>query len=440
MKKALFVICAIFLVYFSSCGNEDVEGLNSEQDVLAYNTLNDLEIIASLGLDTIGLVDDGDFYIVEGDIILDKKSLIKKVSDSVGLKQVMHVYLVDVKNVKDITIFIPSEVPIEWRNAIRQAITEWNNVLGSAVKMREVNSSDAHIKVMTEYTPNSEYIAFAQYPKNDGKPGAYIKINTIYNYLPASEKLQVMVHELGHNLGLAHTDKGGLPIPGTPVDGDNPDPNSVMNHRSTLWNGFSQYDILAIQYLYPAPFSIVPSRNNLCPNELVTYTLPHLPSTGMVVSWNITSGNAVLVSSTYNSATFKAIKNGGIVIVASVNYGKTKYQFKNTDVWVGLQLPSSLSINGTYNTSTSSNYTYSVNCPAGYSVVGWTVDSPLKIVSVNSDRVTIATPSLKKDVPSVVAHVTAEIKNLNQNACGSALISRQINVVNPNYKGEIAEW
>jgi hypothetical protein len=78
----------------------------------------------------------------------------------------------------------------------------------------------------------------------------------------------MLVHEIGHCLGLRHADwdntgepvaandpdgtyGGANYIPGTP----NYDPNSVMNYDIGIlgrsWTGFSQYDLVALRYLYP---------------------------------------------------------------------------------------------------------------------------------------------------------------------------------------------
>jgi hypothetical protein len=57
-----------------------------------------------------------------------------------------------------------------------------------------------------------------------------------------------LTHELGHSIGFTHTDGtyGNL-VPNTPET----DPNSVMNSFVLPWNGFTPYDIAAVNTIYP---------------------------------------------------------------------------------------------------------------------------------------------------------------------------------------------
>jgi hypothetical protein len=71
-----------------------------------------------------------------------------------------------------------------------------------------------------------------------------------------------MLHELGHNLGLRHTDGQGegsagvglVHIPGTPTS----DPNSFMRSRScgVSWTGFSNGDLIALNHLWPIRYFV----------------------------------------------------------------------------------------------------------------------------------------------------------------------------------------
>jgi hypothetical protein len=69
--------------------------------------------------------------------------------------------------------------------------------------------------------------------------------------LSADEKIWAITHELGHIVGLKHTNESaGTYIPGTPVS----DPNSLMNSTLTVvlgGNWFTQGDYTAIHTLYP---------------------------------------------------------------------------------------------------------------------------------------------------------------------------------------------
>ncbi|MCY1015848.1 zinc-dependent metalloprotease [Pyxidicoccus sp. MSG2] len=96
-----------------------------------------------------------------------------------------------------------------------------------------------------------------------GRPYGTITIGTGLQSYSVDANEHMITHELGHTIGFRHTDffnaascggnegsagVGAILIPGTPTS----DPSSLMNScfRATATGEFSQYDIVALNYLY----------------------------------------------------------------------------------------------------------------------------------------------------------------------------------------------
>ena len=101
------------------------------------------------------------------------------------------------------------------------------------------------------------------------------------------------MHELGHTLGLKHTDQAvnaggvnGSVVTGTPAPGQ--DPNSVMHSTSLPWTGFTQYDVKALQVMYPG------ARNRLYGGEELRQTQELRSANGQYRLTLQTDGNLVL--------------------------------------------------------------------------------------------------------------------------------------------------
>jgi hypothetical protein len=186
-----------------------------------------------------------------------------------GTQQRVYTYTVSRTNASNITFYVDGTVPADWITALDQAIANWNNT-NSLIHMSRVTGTTTttsgtgkgkknttttttstpsyNVLVTTMYDANTTTIAQAYYPQYTGTAGKQVTVNTYYNYLSASYKVFAMTHELGHTIGLTHTDQTyGSLIPGTPET----DPNSVMNSFVLPWNGFTPYDITAVTTVYP---------------------------------------------------------------------------------------------------------------------------------------------------------------------------------------------
>lgn len=155
---------------------------------------------------------------------------------------------------------------------INDALSLWNSVPNSRINFTLTSGSTHDILIMNADLGTNRY-GSAYFPIN-GRPGqiVFINLNEISGW-PSLHIRKVIAHELGHTIGFRHTDwfrapnpeslSGVLPdngarysamhILGTPIGTD---PNSLMN-RGTVPGAIgptslSSYDILALQFLYPA--------------------------------------------------------------------------------------------------------------------------------------------------------------------------------------------
>ncbi|MBK6994221.1 MAG: hypothetical protein IPH31_04605 [Lewinellaceae bacterium] len=156
---------------------------------------------------------------------------------------------------KIIKLNVHSSVPTSWRWAIAAALVEWN-ALDGKFKFEGINSDIPVVGAinfrMHDLLPD-DVVAQGKYPTSNGKPGDQILINSHHNYMVQSQKIFAMIHEIGHNIGIRHTDDGlGTLI--TNVSNtckNNPDHNSVMQPNVDIWDDFTTCDKEAYEALYP---------------------------------------------------------------------------------------------------------------------------------------------------------------------------------------------
>jgi hypothetical protein len=229
--------------------------------------------VADLGFRTDMIVDEGDHFRVEGDIIIAKSALAgPRVAPPVGgpvFQWHTNQLVAQSKMAQGLRVNLTGiSSNSGWLAAARDAITQWNWTGGT--KIRLVEGSPADITFNFASLPSGT-LAQASFPTN-GVPGGTIHVSTSYNSLSSSRKVWVLVHEIGHTIGYRHSNwddlneenyaehytYGANQIPGTPYN----DANSVMTGGvgSRTWNGFSSYDQVGNRYLYPAPAPVITSE------------------------------------------------------------------------------------------------------------------------------------------------------------------------------------
>ncbi len=276
-----------FSIYFVSCTDESKENFEpADQNELQAEYLS---IIRQLGFDEATAVDMGDYFIVEGDIILGKEDLSSYTP--VTTRQARSEYIVGIPDRYDIKVKIETDVPIAWRTAFEDAVNEWNTFNGLKMTVASASESSPDITVYMS-SLGSSVVAQASWPTAAGKPGPTIQVSTYFqNSFNAGEKKIIAVHELGHCLGLRHTnwsannESAGIGIIGTPNTGNNPDPNSIMNYdiiiNNRSWTEFSDYDKIAIETLYPTTW--IDKGNGGCEYTFTQNNLP-VPTTKGAIS------------------------------------------------------------------------------------------------------------------------------------------------------------
>jgi len=245
LKSALLLAVAFILV---QCQNEEL----TTSEVASNNQEIPQDVIKKLNFmgfntDTHPVTTHGNNYVVEGDILISSKQLAEVTMDG---KQRRDANLVSCRNIRDVRVFnnIGDDIPNadrEFRAALRIL-----NSRNSIVRVREERrESRADIEVRSvRFLPTNIY-GQAGFPSN-GKPfeSVFLNIDRASD-LSRSKWRSVIAHEIGHAIGLHHTDSSnGIFIEGTEAT----DTNSLMNSGSTLTfpTRLSRADEIALEKLY----------------------------------------------------------------------------------------------------------------------------------------------------------------------------------------------
>lgn len=268
MKFKLMALAALALLCTASCKkeNESVSNNPAESQKMKEHLCN------TYGFRPESVTETPTDFIVEGDQMFSKQNFWEDygsstqneyttgaMPDSAGAatdrKHYRYTYLVNSYTWPVVHINIDYSVPQSWRNAIIDAVEEWNAADGGLTfdvtyYNYSVNGS-INVKMGSDIMGDL-VVASCYYPSATGKPGSPMYINPKYGNLNSSKKLFAMVHEIGHGIGIRHTDQGQ----GSLISGVSnsckyySDGGSVMQPYVDYWAGFTDCDLEAYWALY----------------------------------------------------------------------------------------------------------------------------------------------------------------------------------------------
>lgn len=372
----------------------------------------DLAIIKSLGFDETSVVDKGDYYLVEEDVMILKENLegyenLLSQSDTLQLRQAYVNNKVAFTKAMNITVGSVVDGIPKYGRALQKALDAYNST-GTLLSMSKSpyngNFVTGDIQITSKTLGNGAY-AESSFPSANGSVGSKIELDLITcESLSEAQLVFLFAHELGHCLGFRHTNwqqdnekispDGANQVPGTPTGtSSDKDNTSVFNSGNfygapPVWNGFSNYDMIALRYLF-AP-NMGASVLFVGVGETVAFSIP---ATLPPVTWEAVS-NAVLVDGQETrTATFKATGNGYMKVKATKSLGNGRYYVvENSQPWAGKPaIPTSISgFSNTFNSN--SRYIFSIDKAAdGATNYRWEVSGGKIIGLSNAYGITVET-------------------------------------------------
>ncbi|WP_010177425.1 M57 family metalloprotease [Aquimarina agarilytica] len=284
MKKLKIVAIATTAILMVQCQDENTADIQPTEETSIENQEANLDLpvvnftpvsnevspeivkgLQNMGYDTVldKIENLGNHYLVGGDMIVDKESILEAAHTDPKGKQRRFNSIMRCSEARDVTVrnLIPSI-----NTQVRNALNDWNRIRGSFLRLRLVNGGNADMTIM-----RVKGVAGAADRPRNGKPGRTVYFDPdFYKGIPRrGERMRFVIrHEIGHNLGFLHTNEidnqeKGQHIPGTP----NRDRNSIMNSAGNLpfnpavwpFNNFTEADKRALRKMYGGN-----AQNNIC--------------------------------------------------------------------------------------------------------------------------------------------------------------------------------
>lgn len=265
-----------FGLLFTSCQKEEVdvqEESSAVQEKVDKETIDQIEEL-SFNSNDIELIDmllpDGSTeksYLIEGDILMSPYQLESLSKADITTKQYRTYNLVSTPGTVNIIGFTGGSgqgLTSKQRTALQRAVDNYNALNLDLNFTLTFGTNYSPYDIVVYQNPNGEAGGVAGFPSG-GNAYKYVQIfSGMENYSTATNE-HVITHEIGHSVGLRHTDwatrqscgqsgesagsDGAVHIPGTPQGYDS---NSIMLacFSASESGNFGYYDEVALRYLY----------------------------------------------------------------------------------------------------------------------------------------------------------------------------------------------
>lgn len=274
-----------------------------------------LEWLLKRGISKNRITDQDSSYVVDGDIVFKKSSYpgsdrgarpnqkIRAEEPLINLGETSTIELL---------VAVDNSFPrTSWRqnviNGLGDAIGSWNGVSNQKIHF-SYTTDESSADIVVRNNPGLSSTNYGQAdPPFQCESGYHLDLNNLTELLSRNQLHFLIAHELGHNIGFWHTDEaGGYLIPGTPTS----DSQSLMNKGTytttsnpanvPVWNGFSSYDVVATQFIYPLTPKATATYNGPTDKVDFTWTTSRFCNPNVTIQMTLPNGNYSQAISTTN--------------------------------------------------------------------------------------------------------------------------------------------
>lgn len=259
LKRLSLAILAVCVTGIFSCTKEKTSAPEPTTAFQSEVAMKDY-LIHEIGFLPETIEERKDGFVVEGDVYFAKSDFWERYELPVPGAAQKHYRSKYISSVTSVPVnFSHASIPEGWKTAFRSAISKWNG-LKRGIKFTEVKGNYCPANGITvQYSSlgNKDKNVFARagFPSSSGIPYHTVIVNSTCTVsLNAAQRLKTAVHELGHCVGIMHTDvSSGYSKITTATHSCNTgtDVNSVFRQGKMSFTDFSACDKAAIKKLFP---------------------------------------------------------------------------------------------------------------------------------------------------------------------------------------------